>query len=271
VGLTIGRGTANAEIVSPANWSVVDATHITITCANTHSGTTDIEQLGASHFETSAVIFDPVNVKPSQQTTAQITFQGHIGVWFTAPGSTSDTWPLSGFQWNAVQTGQNGANKDLVLRNNNSSSSFQFLNAANTQNLFLLTESGGFAQFVLNGNFQPNAITLTNLLTSATLPTIVAGGCGGSAATITNANGTASFDIGVGTAPASTGCTVTMPAAAHEWNCSVNDPTTISTSVFVQKQTTYGSTTALFQNFNDVAVATAPTANDIYHVTCSAN
>ena len=62
-----------------------------------------------------------------------------------------------------------------------------------------------------------------------------------------------------------------MPAASTGWNCSVNDMTTVSTTVFVQKQTGAISTTSVtFQNFSDVAAATAPSASDVYHVVCMA-
>jgi len=110
----------------------------------------------------------------------------------------------------------------------------------------------------------------STLAISGTAPTIAGAGCGGSAASISASNGTAAFNINVGTAPASTGCTVTLPTATTGWNCSVNDFTTISTSVSMQKQTASSTTSAVFQNYSDVTVATAPTANDIYHVTCTA-
>lgn len=120
---------------------------------------------------------------------------------------------------------------------------------------------------VLNGS-----VIFSNLLFSTTAPTIAAAGCGGSAAAISGTpNGTASFNVNVGTAPTSGGCTVTLPTAATGWNCFVTDLTTNSTSVFVQKQTGGSATTAILQNFSDVAVATAPSASDIYHVSCFAN
>lgn len=109
-----------------------------------------------------------------------------------------------------------------------------------------------------------------SLFISATAPTIAAAGCGGSAATIANNNGTAAFEINVGTAPGSA-CTVTMPAAAHGWSCSAVDVTTNSTSVFVQKQSPAASQTTtqiVITNFNDVAVATAFTASDVVRVSC---
>jgi hypothetical protein len=105
---------------------------------------------------------------------------------------------------------------------------------------------------------------------SSTTPTIAGAGCGGSSASISTGNSTIAFDINVGTAPTAGGCTVTMPAATTRWNCSVEDYTTISASVFKQKQTSSSTTSVVFQNYSTAAAATAPTANDIYHVQCSA-
>jgi hypothetical protein len=101
---------------------------------------------------------------------------------------------------------------------------------------------------------------------SATSPSIATGGCGGSGASLSNIAGTGAFDINVGTAPTSAGCTVTMPGTTNAWSCSVNDITTISTTVLIQKQTGYGATTATFKSFDATGTAQAPAANDIYHV-----
>lgn len=146
----------------------------------------------------------------------------------------------------------NGA--DVCLARAGASDSLTWPNAFNAANLNL---TGSF-------NF-------TNLLLSATAPTIAGAGCGGSAASIASNNGVGAFTINVGTAPTAGGCTITMPAAVTAWNCFVNDITTNSTGVFYQKQTGAASTTSVvLQNFSDVAVATAPTANDIYRVSCHA-
>jgi hypothetical protein len=113
--------------------------------------------------------------------------------------------------------------------------------------------------------------TQNTVINGSTQPTIAGAGCGGSGATIPNSNGTAAFTINVGTAPTAGGCTVTMPAAATGWTCSVVDVTTNSTAIFLQKQfpaASQSATQILLQNFNDVAVAAAPTANDIWRVQC---
>lgn len=135
----------------------------------------------------------------------------------------------------------------------------------------LLAFNTMLATFGATATFNANIDINGKFWNGAGAPTIAAAGCGGSGASISANSGTNSFDINVGTAPASTGCTVTMPAATTNWNCAVNDFTTISTSVFVQKQISSTTTSVVFQNFSDAAVATAPTAGDIYHVTgCAA-
>lgn len=107
-----------------------------------------------------------------------------------------------------------------------------------------------------------------NVLIGKASPTIAAAGCGGAAASIPNANGTAAFTVNVGTTP-TTACTITFPtAAAVGWACFVNDITTNSTSVFLQKQSGGTTTTAILTNYSDVAVATAFVASDILRVSC---
>lgn len=122
-----------------------------------------------------------------------------------------------------------------------------------------------------NGVFGQIPIS-ANLLTSITAPTIAAAGCGGSAATIATNNGTAAFSINVGTAPTAAGCVVTLPTATNGWNCYGTDITTNSTAVSQLKQTATGSsaTAATIVNYSDLSVATAPTANDIWQVSCFA-
>jgi hypothetical protein len=110
-----------------------------------------------------------------------------------------------------------------------------------------------------------------NLLVSQTAPTIAAAGCGGGAASITVNNGTASFNVGVGTTPGSA-CTVTLPAAVTGWNCFASDLTTANTAVFLQKQTGPISTTlAVITNYNTAGAATAFVASDVLRVGCFAN
>lgn len=101
-------------------------------------------------------------------------------------------------------------------------------------------------------------------------PTIAAGGCGGSGASIPTNNGPASFTINVGLAPAST-CAFTLPiTASNGWNCTASDLTTTSSSVFLQKQTGSSATDAAITNFNDVASVSNFVAGDVLAVSCLA-
>lgn len=163
----IGRGTANVEQVTA---TLVDATHLSFTATKTHGGTTDIEEVGAMFLRQRIVIVDPVSTKPSQQTTAQMTwYDSQINIMFFTPGNIADPWPLGGMAFAAKLTGAQNAGQDhpvpgnLVIQNSDSSHSFlvnrstgqTFLtvsdtaidatNAAGTANLLALSESGGGA------------------------------------------------------------------------------------------------------------------------------
>lgn len=147
---------------------------------------------------------------------------------------------------------------------------------SNATNCILSGDNGGtihFAVQCLTGQTTIGGpLLFTNLLISNTAPTIAAGGCGGSAAAIQNANGTASFNIFTGTAPTSGGCTITMPAATTNWHCEANHTSAISTTNFIIQQTGALSTTSVtLQLFSDVAAATAPAASDTWRTTCTAN
>ena len=128
------------------------------------------------------------------------------------------------------------------------------------------TSSGTFTTVTATGS-----INFTTMLITATLPTIAANGCGGAAAAIVSANSTAAFDIDVGTTPTSGGCTVTMPTASDDWHCWVNDYTTISVSVFMQRQIAGSTNSITLANYNAGVSQTAPVAHDIYHVICMAH
>jgi hypothetical protein len=143
VGILIGRGTANYESVSSSNWSIVDATHLAITAANSHTGTTDIEQLGAVFLTGRLVILNCNSVKPSQQASCPVQVADpNLDILFTAPGNFADAWPKSALSFTAVMSGGNGTNGDFLIRDYSSSSHFEILNAANTTVLFEMTDSG---------------------------------------------------------------------------------------------------------------------------------
>jgi hypothetical protein len=59
-----------------------------------------------------------------------------------------------------------------------------------------------------------------NLLASSVAPTIASGGCTtGSAQSVSGSNGSAAFELTLGGASCGSTITLTMPAAAHNWQC----------------------------------------------------
>lgn len=145
------------------------------------------------------------------------------------------------------------------FRNAANSADVAALSVNSSNNILLgtgLTVSGGttFSNFGLSTVFATN-----------TAPII--GTCG-SSPSVVSSNGTVTFNVNVGTGGVATTCAVTLPAALTGWNCLVNDQTTTSASVFLQKQTANSTTSVTFTNFNTSAVATAFAASDILHATC---
>ena len=161
----------------------------------------------------------------------------------------------------------NATGTNFGLIQNTSTTTFSLAHGSASTSNGTADLTWGVAGVTLN-----NQLNVANLLISPTAPTIAAGDCGGSAASIPSNNGTAAFAVNVGTAPTSGGCTITLPAATTDWVCSCTDRTTNSTSVFSCKQsnTSASTTSAVLTNYSDVAVATAFTANDVLRVSCMA-
>lgn len=117
----------------------------------------------------------------------------------------------------------------------------------------------GFDSF---GGFKINSV----LYESATAPTISSGF--GASPSIVASNGTAVFEINVGTGGAASSGVIGFPAATTGWRVSCDDLTTKSATVFVTKQTAVSTTTATVGNFNTSGAAAAWVASD--HLLCSA-
>lgn len=169
-----------------------------------------------------------------------------------------------GFSFNS----NGAAGRGIFTFTNTADRIYTFPNSAASIAAFNVAQTWSAAQTLGTGA----SLNATSLLVSPTAPTIAAGGCGGAAASISNSNGTAAFEVNVGTTPTSA-CTITMPTAAHKWICTATDLTTNSTSVFLQKQSPVGSQTTtqiVITNFSDVAAATAFVASDIMGVSCHA-
>jgi hypothetical protein len=65
---------------------------------------------------------------------------GNCAFWMNK--NPAATFPLSSPQFDAVWTGRNGVNKDILFQQNNAASHFQLLNHLNTSVLFSLDDSG---------------------------------------------------------------------------------------------------------------------------------
>jgi hypothetical protein len=92
----------------------------------------------------------------------------------------------------------------------------------------------------------------------------------GTGASVTQNNGTAAFQINVGTGGSATSGVIGLPGAANGWNCFANDITTESSTVFMTKQTAGTTTTVTIKNFNDTGSAAAWAASDVLAVECMA-
>jgi hypothetical protein len=152
------------------------------------------------------------------------------------------------------------------------SGAFKFTsnNTISAGNSLIIWQNGGTTKATLFGNgiFQPLGLQMTNLLISATAPTIGSGF--GTSPSIATQNGTASFTINVGTGGSATSGVIGLPAAINGWNCFANDPTTTSTTVFMTKQTASTTTSATIGNFNNAGAAAAWAGSDILSVSCFA-
>lgn len=142
--LYVGRETANEELVAMGNWSIVDGTHLSITCAKSHTQPVDIEQLGTVAISAADITLNGAVLKPSLNTTysAPIRVKDSFGNLFLyLPSNTGDIWPYSAVQFVATLTGANGGNKNLVVRNSSSASAVQINNSASGANIFNFSEN----------------------------------------------------------------------------------------------------------------------------------
>lgn len=133
--LVIGRETANEETVSAGNWSIVDGTHLSITCTKTHAGTTDIEMIGSTLLNSQDLYIGSNVVKPAQPPGYDAPLRlKDLGGRFIAkiPSNINNTFPHGAWQWGAIQTGMNGENRDLVYRHAASASVVRWLDSGNS-------------------------------------------------------------------------------------------------------------------------------------------
>ena len=111
-------------------------------------------------------------------------------------------------------------------------------------------------------------ITLgSNLTFSASAPTISSGF--GTSPSVTGGTAT-SFEVNVGTGGTATSGVIGLPTATTGWNCSAQDITTTSATVYMTKQTASTISTATFGNFNTSGAAAAWVASDKLRINCVA-
>lgn len=113
-----------------------------------------------------------------------------------------------------------------------------------------------------------SSFNFTNVLFSATAPTISSGF--GTGATVPANNGTAVFTINVGTGGIASTGVLTMPAAAAGWACHVNNLTSISATVTLTKVTATTTTSVTIGNYTDVSAAGPWNASDVLQLQCAA-
>lgn len=135
------------------------------------------------------------------------------------------------------------------------------VNAAGIQ----LQSSGGTPQQTITsaGVKFPVSFGITNMLNSATAPTIASGFNTGS---IGGSNGTASFFVVIGSGTAGSTGVLTLPAATVGWNCFASNS---NRAAWIQ-QTANGSTSVTLTNFGTTFAATNWTNGDNIIVSCSA-
>lgn len=123
------------------------------------------------------------------------------------------------------------------------------------------------AQISATGVFKPaGGYSVANLAVSPTAPTIGSGF--GTSPSIVASNGTAAFQVNVGTGGTASTGVITMPAATNGWSCSAADVTTPASNL--TRLTGSTATSVTVTNYNAVGTATAWPASDRINMMCMA-
>jgi hypothetical protein len=157
-GITIEPGSAaNQESVSLT--SISDPT-LTFTPTKNHTQPFYVRQQGT-------LFFDSNNARIGADATGQLPqwcfgdAAGNCAFWMNK--NPAATFPLSAPQFDAVWTGRNGANKDIIFELNNAASHFTLLNHSNTSAIFSTDDSG---QITVNttgtDNFNTQGFTISS-------------------------------------------------------------------------------------------------------------
>jgi hypothetical protein len=224
----------------------------------TTSGTATVTGPAVAGTSTNAITFSNVIAVPTGALTAtsvQVAVPGQ-GLW-----AVGNAFVVQGPSGTSVFLGANGAaTSQWGVLGSGTIGEWQ----PQTDNTFPIGDTTHRAAGVFSTSFNTS-----KLLISATAPTISSGF--GTGPSIPSNNGTAAFNINVGTGGAATTGVIGLPAATTGWIVFCSDITTQNATVDKTQQIGAGSTTTVtVGNFTDLGVAGAWAASDILACTAHA-
>lgn len=248
----------------------------------TLSGTTPMLQLGGTTSSFPALKSlgaSGLSVRYADDSAAADFFANNIAVSANVYTSTNGAFGWASGTKSAIRSSadgvielQNIAGTDFTRLNfGGTTSAFPALKRNGGQILIRLADDSGDGDIIAGGVGGKSAYRIGSsnvLLVSATAPTISSGF--GTTPSISGSNGTAAFEITVGSGGVASSGVIGLPAAANGWNCFSTDITTETATAFVTKQTGSSTTTATLTNYTTAGVAGAWTAGDKLRVSCFA-
>jgi hypothetical protein len=144
--LYVGRGTPNFETVT--NYTLVDATHVTMTCANPHTGPVDIEQVGSIILNAWRIVLSSSSSPTSAANKNGVFFYDgdQLNPILGLPANSSANFPYNSIQVGRPITGVNAT--DVVIQNSSGGTSFKVKDHTNTNTLFSVNDAGALAAFL---------------------------------------------------------------------------------------------------------------------------
>lgn len=143
-GLYIGRNTANEEYVNIGQWSIVNDTTLSITCTKAHAAPVDIEQVGSTLLISPDLYIQPISVGPTNgaYSPSLKVKDLHGTPMVILPGNMDPTAGIHSYvRWTAIQSGENGVNKDYIVRHQLTTSSVLYKDS--TGSTFLTIDGVG--------------------------------------------------------------------------------------------------------------------------------
>ena len=264
-GLAIGPGAGSFDIHylwvdgDAANGTVTDNVPVGVNYQGAGSGVFG----GALLSKATAIIVNTTDV-----AGRPFTVNGNVN--FPAAGCASSNNATPGAAATVTQGSLSISNS--VIRGTNCAAGYAAISVASGAGPVLIsnTNMNGFTTAFTTAADAANSKIDGQIMSTLTTPTLTAGFCTGS--TVTKANGSASFLLGVGTS-ACTGIktgTVTLGAAPNGWTCSFVNVTNPAGNL--PRQSGAGTvTTVPMTNYNTGGTPTDFTANDVLKTTCSWN